>query len=167
MYLLNRLSIKSRFILLGINTLLIAVLISGVGLFGLSESRNDLNQMHEGFVEQGYMVSQILEKLGEARAHMLLALQHDENNPAVNLHKHSVSVHIKVIRKHSSSLKEKWQTIRSGLFNSELMPLAETFEVAFEDFFNSALEPTVQALARIIHKFARRSRRILISQGNF
>jgi len=77
---------------------------------------------------------------------MLLALQHDDKNPAVDLHKHSVSVHIKIIRKYISSLKEDWQGIRPGLLESDLSPLAESLDTALEDFYRQALEPTIQAL---------------------
>jgi methyl-accepting chemotaxis protein len=104
--------------------------------------------MHDGLVDQGYKVSQILQRLGETRAHMLLALQHDKNNPAVSLHNHSVSVHIKLIRKYSSSALEEWQAVRPKLLDSEFRPLAEDLDKALGDFVNQALEPTIQALEK-------------------
>jgi hypothetical protein len=47
--------------------------------------------MHGDFLADGFSVSQILERLGETRMHLLLALQHDPKNPAALTCRHLMS----------------------------------------------------------------------------
>ncbi len=59
--------------------------------YGLDEGRRHLPRMHGDFLADGFSVSQILERLGETRMHLLLALQHDPKNPAALTCRHLMS----------------------------------------------------------------------------
>lgn len=143
---LSRFSIKTRLILLTLDFIAVVLLIGALSLYGLDQGRKDLAQMHGEYLADGFSISQILERLGETRMHMLLALQHDPENPAVGLHRHPTSVHIERMQKYSRGLTENWSTLRPRILDSELAGLGTKFDEELSGFLTEALAPTLVAL---------------------
>lgn len=146
MRLLSRFTIRTRLIILTVDFIAVVLLIGAMSLYSLDQGRRDLSRMHGEFLADGFSISQILERLGETRMHMLLALQHDPRNPAVDLHRHPTAVHIKRMRKYSKDLSDTWTALRSRILDSELAELGSTFDEELTGFLSKALVPTLEAL---------------------
>jgi len=146
MGMLSRFSIRTRLIILTVDFIAVVLLIGAMNVYGLDQGRRDLTRMHGEFLADGFSVSQILERLGETRMHMLLALQHDPENPAVDLHRHPTSAHIKRMQTHSAELTESWSALRPGILDSDLAELGSRFDEELSGFLNKALAPTLSAL---------------------
>jgi methyl-accepting chemotaxis protein len=146
MRLLNRFTIRTRLIILTVDFIAVVLLIGAMSLYSLDAGRRDLSRMHGEFLADGFSVSQILERLGETRMHMLLALQHDPKNPAVDLHRHPTAAHIRRMRTYSGELSESWSALRPRVLESELADLGATFDAELTGFLSEALEPTLAAL---------------------
>lgn len=146
MDMLSRFSIRTRLIILTVDFIAVVLLIGAMSIYSLDQGRRDLARMHGEFLAEGFSISQILERLGETRMHMLLALQHDPDNPAVSLHRHPTAAHIKRMQTHSAELTENWSVLRPSILDSELAELGSTFEEELNGFLNKALAPTLAAL---------------------
>ena len=145
MNLLNKLSIRIRLFVLTGNFLVVVALVSAVALSGMNQGRLSLQHMNDEVLADGFAISEILQRLGEIRTHMLLALQHDPRNPAFKLHKHSTGVHLRLIRKHSKELQERWSRIQPHMLEGQYAELGERFDRAQKNFFSKALEPSLAA----------------------
>ena len=143
---LNRFSIRARLIFLTLDFIAVVLLIGALSIYSLDQGRRDLAQMHDEYLADGFSISQILERLGETRMHMLLALQHDPENPAVSLHRHPTSIHIERMRKYSKELSESWAVLRPGIRDGELAKLGASFDEQLSGFLGKALAPTLDAL---------------------
>ena len=143
---LSRFSIRARLIFLTLDFIVVVLLIGALSLYSLDQGRKDLSQMHGDYLADGFQISQILERLGATRMHMLLALQHDPKNPAVSLHRHPTSVHIKRIRKYSDELSQSWSALGPRIADSELADLGAQFDQQLTGFLSKALAPTIDAL---------------------
>ena len=149
MRLLNRFTIRTRLMILTVDFIAVVLLTGAMSLYSLDEGRRDLSRMHGEFLADGFSVSQILERLGETRMHMLLALQHDPKNPAVDLHRHPTSAHTKRMRTYSAELSDSWLALRPRVLESELEELGATFDKELTGFLSEALEPTLTALEAV------------------
>jgi len=143
---LNRFTIRTRLIILTIDFIAVVLLIGALSLYGQGQGKRDLSRMHGEFLADGFNISGILARLGETRAHMLLALQHDPKNPAVKLHRHPTAIHIKRMRKYSAELGESWSAMRARILESELAELGTTFDEQLNGFLDKALKPTLADL---------------------
>lgn len=143
---LSRFTIRTRLIILTVDFIAVVLLIGALSFYGLDQGRRDLSRMHGEFLADGFSISGILERLGETRTHMLLALQHDPLNPAVKLHRHPTAIHIKRMRKNSADLGESWSALRPRMLEGELAALASVFDEQLNGFLDKALAPTLTAL---------------------
>ena len=143
---LSRFTIRTRLIILTVDFIAVVLLIGALSFYGLDQGRRDLSRMHDEFLADGFSISGILERLGETRTHMLLALQHDPLNPAVKLHRHPTAIHIKRMRKNSADLGESWSALRPRMLEGELAALASVFDEQLNGFLDKALAPTLTAL---------------------
>ena len=146
MDLLSRFTIRTRLIILTVDFIAVVLLIGAMSLYSLDQGRRDLARMHGEFLADGFTVSQILERLGETRMHMLLALQHDPRNPAVSMHRHPIAVHVKRMRKYHADLTEAWAGLGPRILDSDLAELGATFDKQLTGFLSEALTPTLTAL---------------------
>jgi len=146
MRLLNRFTIRTRLIILMVDFIAVVLLIGAMSLYSLNEGRRDLARMHGEYLADGFSISQILERLGETRMHMLLALQHDPKNPAVDLHRHPTAMHTKRMQKYKAELTESWSALRPRILDSDLAELGATFDEQLTGFLSKALAPTLVAL---------------------
>lgn len=146
MNLLSRFTIRTKLIILTVNLIAVGLVIGTMSLYNLNEGRRELARMHGEFLVDGFRISQILERLGETRMHMLLALQHDPNNPAFSLHRHPTSMHIKRMRAYSTGLTESWAVLRPSILDSDLAKLGMAFDEQLKGFLGTALAPTLSAL---------------------
>lgn len=143
---LSRFTIRTRLIILTLDFIAVVLLIGALSLYSLDQGRRDLSRMHGEYLADGFSISQILERLGETRMHMLLALQHDPKNPAAKLHRHPIAAHIKRMRKYSSELTQSWAALRPRVLDSELAELGTIFDEELTGFLDKALTPTLNAL---------------------
>lgn len=146
MALLNRFTIRSRLFFLTGNFVAVTVLIGAMSLYGIDESRRNLTQMHDEHLVEGFQIAEILQRLSEIRMHMLLALQHDPRNPAVELHRHPTELHIKLMRKYSGELADQWAEVKPRLLAGPLAELGTSFDSELASFSGDALNPTLAAL---------------------
>jgi len=92
--LLKRLSIKAR--LTAIMIFMGAILVGGaaVGVGGIFLSNQDLDAAYREQLKPTVAIAKMVERLGDNRAQVMLALQHNPTNPLSKLHDHPVDMHI-------------------------------------------------------------------------
>ncbi|MCP5300814.1 MAG: methyl-accepting chemotaxis protein [Chromatiaceae bacterium] len=146
--LLNRFSIRTRLLILIGNFIVVVALTAAAGLYGMHQGRQSLQQMSDEFLADGVSISVILQRLGETRTHMLLALQHDPRNPAADLHQHDTEVHVRLMRKYVDELGEQWDRIKPHVTTGPLAEFGLAFDEARVEFVADALEPTLSALEK-------------------
>ena len=94
---LSNLKIGTRLIIL-IAVMLLALIISiFVGLRALAASNSELGEQYRYKLEPIVFMGEVSEAMGNARAHILLGLQHDPQSEFYALHDHPISLHTDVI----------------------------------------------------------------------
>ncbi len=90
----KRINLRARMtaLLLFVAALLAAVTI--VGITGISQSNDDLREAYQDHLKPSVAIAKMIERLGDNRAQIMLALQHDPANPNAKMHEHPTAVHL-------------------------------------------------------------------------
>lgn len=106
--LLSRHAIKGRLTIMVAAAVLGMSLIGAMGLMGLVNSRDSLRSTYEDRLRPTGELGQLLNRLGDARTQVLLALQHDPAGRFANVHNHPLSRHTDNIRRALADIERIW-----------------------------------------------------------
>lgn len=143
MNIVNKLTIKTRLIILVGFAAVTMIGIGLVGFFALSSAEQSLKAVYEDRLIPAVQISHIMESMQESRSQLLFALQHEPGSKTVDYHKHPVDMHINLVKSHIGKIEKTWQAYTSGHLTPEENILAQEFSKLQAAFFRDGLEPVM------------------------
>ncbi|MFN2120679.1 MAG: methyl-accepting chemotaxis protein, partial [Anaerolineales bacterium] len=140
MNLLNNLPIKIRLTLLVGLAILTSVIIGVLGLAGMRNADESMNEIYDGAIRHMHNMSIITEHLEEIRGQMLLALEHDPASALASQHKHPLSVHLEAVTQDVSELEEHWKDFTSSEVTEEEKAFIAKFDKAWGDMMERGVK---------------------------
>uniref|UniRef100_UPI0026EBE533 methyl-accepting chemotaxis protein n=1 Tax=Azovibrio restrictus TaxID=146938 RepID=UPI0026EBE533 len=145
----RRLSVKGRLLLLSGVMLAILVIQALLGAFNLDRMHQGAVGMYEERALPVAHLGQVRTAMEQARAQVMLALQHAPENAYSSQHDHPVSVHVEALGKAMGTADQYWrQYVQQGNFDlDEHRQLRDGFSAALQGLMEQGLRPARQALA--------------------
>lgn len=113
----NRFSLTHRFWTTVFIYWVVFALAMVVGVFGLMQARDSLHRVHEDRMHTVDHVNEMIVNFYDTRLNVLLAFQHDPENPLSSLHDHPISLHVDGIK---ANMKTNG-AIREQLLNRQVI----------------------------------------------
>ncbi|MBL8482088.1 MAG: Tar ligand binding domain-containing protein [Rhodocyclaceae bacterium] len=101
---LNRFSVKTRLMALMVAILGMIAVGTLIGLGGMRAANNGMHVIYAEKLEPATMAGRVLRLMNENRAQVMLALQHNPENPFSKLHDHAVDKHLEAIAKNRDEI---------------------------------------------------------------
>ncbi|MDF2184618.1 methyl-accepting chemotaxis protein [Grimontia hollisae] len=117
------------------------------GISGMNSAADSLNDLYSQGMQHAIRAGNILDKLGDARSHLLLAMQHDPATKFATLHNHPIDFHYAQV---NESLDRLHYIVDKEILSSELSDV-ERREVGrmvevLDNITNKGFTPAVNAL---------------------
>lgn len=142
---LNRFRLTRRFCtVMGVYWLVFIIALA-VGLSGLISARDSLREVYQNRMATAEQVDRMLYNFFTTRLNVLLAFQHDPDNPLYVLHDHPISAHLEPIEQNKQINAE----IRKALMERTLQPAeAELIDAVFtqQQAWRSQLDVAIAAI---------------------
>jgi len=143
---LGNLSVKARLLLImGFMALLLA---GGalVGVGGVFVTNNSLNAAYQEHLKPSLAVAKMVQLMGDNRAQIMLALQHNPDNPYAKMHDHPVSLHLDASLKNRELIEQARAEYLKHQLNAEEKALADAFFAARDAYSAEGTSPARAAL---------------------
>jgi len=142
----NNVSIKTRLWLIMCFMALMILIGGGVGLAGIVMADKALETTYKDSLEPTRMISRIMLLMGDNRAHVMLGLQHNPENPFSKMHDHPLATHTEVIVKNRDEITTLVAEYKKRNLTAEEQELADNYATARALYVNEGLMPAVAAL---------------------
>lgn len=145
----RNMTLKTR--LIGTLALMIALMLAlGIaGLVSLSHSRETIQVLHEDMTAMR-LINRVRGLIGENRAQVALALQHDPSLPVSRLHDHPLSHHLDAISANREKITEALAQLEKLQLSDDVKSKLEPVMEARRQFVAEGLTPAVEALRGVI-----------------
>ncbi len=110
--------------------------IGGIGLFGISQSNQSIEEVYAKALEPVKLAERIRFLLSDSRGQILLGMQHNPAYPLAKLHDHSIQTHLDVISANANQITEDWNILSKVAFDAEVATAAKV-KAALEKFQQS------------------------------
>lgn len=144
--LLARLSISSRLAALIVFMLGLLVLGSLFSVSGLGKTHAALESMYFGKFEPANAADNILHRMADNRAHILLALQHDPENPLSSLHDHPLDVHLERTKKNREEVARLLGALEKTKLSEKESALLARFVESRKHYSGEGIDVASEAL---------------------
>ena len=142
------LSLRTRLMTMLGAFVLVALILAGLGLYGMNRSNQDLMDQYQRELVPAVQANQVAQLLAESRSQVLLGLQHDPAGNLARLHDHSVQVHVHHLEENR---QRTWDLLRAleeqaqdPVVSRDLAELSRLRHMYSEE----AMKPAQQALER-------------------
>lgn len=143
----GNLALKTKMIA-GFGVLLAALaIIAGVGLWGMGQTNESNSRLYNFRLQPTQALASIGKLMADNRSQLLLALQHDPNNPNAKLHDHSVDVHLKQIEANIAEVSVQWDVYKKGIRSEDHQKLADAYVEARKRYVGEGLLVAKKAVA--------------------
>ncbi|MGB4468853.1 MAG: PAS domain-containing protein, partial [Azovibrio sp.] len=144
-----RLSVKGKLLLLSGIMLSILVVQALLGVYNLDRMHQSAVSMYEGRAVPVMHLGQVRTAMENARAQVMLALQHAPGNAYGSQHDHPVGVHVEAVGKAMATAEQHWhQYVQNGNFDQDQhRQMRDGFSAALQGLVEQGLTPARQALA--------------------
>ncbi|MCX8087174.1 MAG: methyl-accepting chemotaxis protein [Rhodocyclaceae bacterium] len=140
------LSIRTRIIgAMSLMAVLIAI-ISGVGMYALYRSNEALDEAYHNHMAPAITIAKMIERLGDNRSQIALAIQHSPDNKFAKLHDHPVELHIEATLKNRQMIEELRAKYEKLPKSDEEKALAEAFMAARDAYSKEGVNAAREAL---------------------
>jgi methyl-accepting chemotaxis protein len=121
----------------------VSVTIAGVlGLVGMKSADDVIEELYKENLTNVTQLSQIMGLMRDNRIQLLLALQHNPENPdMVKLHDHATEQHLSSVEKNIEEITSIWKEYTSGSLSAEEKGMAEDFAEKRGRFVKEGLLP--------------------------
>ncbi len=136
---LANMKIGARLMLLAVVTGIILLVVEVIGINGIAESNQNARELYRRAVALGTM-TKLLDKTGNAYAHMMLALMHDPRIPEHIYHDHPISLHTDKFEHFKQDIDPLWQEYKASITKKDGKEMAAELDKIIDDFSNSATE---------------------------
>ena len=125
------------------------VLIGGVALLALSDTSRQLETFVARRFEPTVEIAELVKRISEARAEVMLALQHDPANPFSVMHQHSTATHIERARGLLAQADGYWNRFESGQpgLDQQHRMLRDRLAQMLDDLRHNGFGPALLSLA--------------------
>ena len=121
----------------------ISVTVAGVlGLVGMKLADDDIEKLYKENMTNVTQVSQIMGLMRDNRVQLLLALQHNPENPdIVKLHDHATEAHLNSVEKNIAEISAIWKEYTSGALSADEKRMSDEFAEKRSRFVKEGLLP--------------------------
>jgi methyl-accepting chemotaxis protein len=143
---MKNMNIGSRLIVL---VAVMLAVIAIVGFFGLNtagKSNASLDSSYNDRLIPSSAISKVMLLMNDNRSQVMLALQHDPNNPLSKLHNHPLTVHTDTILKNRDEISVIWQDYSRHASSAEEKSLADKYSEDRSKYISEGLAPAREAL---------------------
>ena len=145
---MGQLKISTRLWLsLGV-TMLVLGAVTANGVRNLATSNAAIDGLYHQGLEQTARIAHILNRLGEMRGELAVALQHDPASPSFAQHNHDIGLHLQRIRDGIALVDRLWGEITARQSGAAERQVAEEFEAAYGRLLEDGLKPALAAVER-------------------
>ncbi|MFA7243459.1 MAG: methyl-accepting chemotaxis protein [Sulfuricellaceae bacterium] len=157
------LSIKTRLALI-MAFMAVMMLVSGVvGMVALSKANDTIRTVYQDRMVPTGIIGRIMLLMNDNRGQVMLALQHNPENPSSKMHDHPLSKHLDTISKNRDEITSLWQDYLKLEHTPEERRLAELYLETRTKFVAEGLTPAQDALQADDYT---KANEILLSQVN-
>jgi aerotaxis receptor len=144
--LLKRLSIRAR--LAAIMAFMAVLLVggAGVGIGGMFMANEDLGQAYRDHLKPSVALAKMVERLGDNRSQIMLALQHNPGTPFAKMHDHPVDMHIEATLKNREQIEALRAEYEKSPKSAEEEALARAFFAARDAFSREGVNAAREAI---------------------
>jgi methyl-accepting chemotaxis protein len=138
---LGRFSLGTKLGMLVAFLLLTLVLGALGGIFINQFSRLQLEEIYDDNARSAMLIQEILERMGQNRTQLLLALQHTPSLPFATMHDHPVSLHLNALIANRDHIDMLWETYQTYPISDAQKPLDGVFLEARRRYVQEGLMP--------------------------
>jgi aerotaxis receptor len=142
----KRLSLRARLAAVMVFVGLMIVGGAVIGLSGMRLANDELHSAYQNHLKPSLAVAQIIRLMGDNRAQIMLALQHNPDSPLAKMHDHPVDVHINAILANRDEINRSIAEYQNHPMNAEEQAAAKAFLDAREAFSREGTAPARDAL---------------------
>ena len=142
----QRLSVKARLLLI---MAFMALMMAGgaiIGVGGVYVTNNALNEAYQEHLKPSLAVARMVQFMGDNRTQVMLALQHNPDNPYAGMHDHPVTMHLDASLKNREQIEQARAEYQKHQINGEEKVLADAFFQARDTFSTEGTAPARDAL---------------------
>lgn len=143
----KRLSMKARFASL---MLFVSVVMAGLGGYGinaLNRTSDAVNTVYAEHMLPSLAISKAVERMGDNRAQIMLAIQHNPKNPFSSLHDHPLQKHLDTMSENVGRIDQLIRDFeQGGNFSGGEREQADTFKAYRERYVKEGIVPSREAL---------------------
>lgn len=142
----NRLTIRTRLILLAGFTSIILVGSGSTGMLMLSKFQDALSETYEEELVPTVQLIKIGQLMVDSRVQLLLALQHDPANSNSKLHDHPITKHTDKVGHNAEEISQLWTQFTANKLSPEGRQLAERYATERKKMLEMGFLPTREAV---------------------
>lgn len=136
------LSIKSKIMIILLVGCLSVTIAGVLGLIGMKSADDSIEVLYKENLTNVTQLSQIIGLMRDNRIQLLLALQHNPENPGiVKLHDHATEQHLNSVEKNIEEITTIWKAYTSGTLSADEKRMADDFAEKREKFVKEGLLP--------------------------
>jgi len=136
---LNNMKISTRLMVLLVSLVVLMIVVGGMGLFGMNKANEGLHRVYNDRMEPSNMVGRIMLLMNENRAQVMLALQHNPENPFSKMHDHPLALHTDNIIKNRDEITAIVAEYKKRNLSPEEQVLADKYAEARAQYVKEGL----------------------------
>jgi methyl-accepting chemotaxis protein len=144
---MNHLSVGKRLYLLVGLLATMAILLTTLGLRGMSSTVSGLKTVYEDRVIPLGQLGDVRRLYTNNLSEVLRAFQHNPQTEISKLHDHPVNEHTALIELNIEKIAKNWSAYKASRLTSDEAELATEFEEKYQQYLTEIMRPTVKAIA--------------------
>jgi aerotaxis receptor len=116
------------------------------GIAGIADGNHALESAYREHLKPSVAIAKMVERLGDNRSQIMLALQHNPGNPYAKMHDHPVSMHIEAAVKNRALVEELRAEYEKSSKSADEEHLAKAFFAARDKLSDEGNKPARAAL---------------------
>jgi PAS domain S-box-containing protein len=117
------------------------------GIAGIADGNRALDSAYREHLKPSVAIAKMVERLGDNRSQIMLALQHNPANPYAKMHDHPVTMHIDAAVKNRALIEELRAEYEKNTKSADEEALAKAFFVARDKLSDEGNKPARAALS--------------------
>ena len=142
----KRISLRTRIVAMLLFVAAMITIGSISGISGIADGNRALNSAYHEHMKPSLAIAKMIERLGDNRSQIMLALQHNPANPYAKMHDHPVAMHIEAALKNRSVIESLRAEYEKNPKSAEEEVLAKAFFVARDKLSEEGNKPARAAL---------------------
>ena len=144
--LLSRMTIRAK---MTIAVAMVTIMLIGgayVGMTGQYQSNQSLERVYKGRLEPVIKLSHMMELVAENRSQVMLALQHNPDNPLSKMHDHPIDAHFKAFEANREQINRLMDELKASNLSQEEQAQLARLDEARQVYRKEGSTPAMEAL---------------------